>query len=346
MTGSLPSVPLNAIAIIESTAEGKFGDFHDKTMKAKQHHDAGKKLTKMDYRMHFYPWYEGPDYKMDPRGVIITDDDHDYFDSLEDKLNIELSMMQRAWYCAIRENLFSGDDQMMWQEFPSTVEEAFQVSSQGCWFTKQMAAARKDKRICKLPIIKSMPCMTFWDIGAGDGTAIWVFQKIGLEFRAIYFYENWDETYDDAVQWLQELGLTWDTMYLPHDADHKHQGKTINQSPCEMLEDLMPGVRFTVLDRIDRLVTGINQTRDSFPLFYFDETRCKKGIDHLDAYHKKYNSRTETWTNEAEKADGHSEAADALRQLGQAIASGEIITTTNPNKSRSKSSKKPNWRTV
>lgn len=345
VTGSLPAVPKNGIVIIESTAEGRDGDFYLMTMRAKAAADAGKKLTPKDYRLHFFPWYEGPDYWMPPEDVLITPKDHEYFDSLEASLGIELSIERRAWYCATRDGDFSGDEQKMWQEYPSTVTECFQVSSEGCYFTKQLTAARKDGRIKPgLPVIQSTPAFTFWDIGNSDGTAIWVIQRLGNEWRCIRFYEAWGEAYSHAAQWLQSLGLSWDTMFLPHDADHVRQGQNSNKSPKQMLEELMPGVRFEIVPRIDDINWGIQQTRDVFPLLVFDEEHCKDGIVHLENYRKVWSSKLETWSDKPDKAGGHSEAADALRQFAQAYAGGQINISRGPSLSSVRKTR--SWRTA
>ena len=342
VTGSLPAVPKTGIVIIESTAEGRDGDFYKMTMRAKALADAEKELTTKDYRLHFFPWFEGPDYVMDPAGVIITAKDHEYFDSLEGKLGIELPAERRAWYCATRDGDFSGDEQKMWQEYPSTVEECFQVSSEGCYFTKQITAARKEGRILKMPTLDSVPCMTFWDIGNSDGTAVWVLQRIGMENRWIRFNEWWGEPYSTPAKWLMELGLVFAKHYLPHDADHVRQGQNANKSPKQMLEELMPGQRFEIVPRIQDVNWGIQQTRDAFPTYYFDEEHCKDGLIHIESYRKKWNERLATWSDEPDKAGGHSEAADALRQHGQALAGGMIYAGTNaPMRRRSGS-----WRTA
>ncbi len=338
MTGSIPSVPLNGITIIESTAEGQEGAYYNMSTRAQQQQQAGKKLTKRDYRFNFFGWWMNPEYVMDPKGVVISDQDNEYFDQVEAEIGRELTQEQCAWYVATRDADYPENPELMWQEYPSTPEEAFKRSTDGCWFTKQMAAMRKEGRIKKLPVVQSEPCMTFWDIGNTDGTAIWVMQHIGHEYRCINFYEAWGEPYADAVNWLQSLGLVWDTMYLPHDAEHRRQGKRENQSPLEMLEELMPGVRFEVVPRIDDITWGIQQTRDAFPLLYIDEEACKEGIVHLDLYRKKWNTIQAVWTDVPNKLDGHSEAADALRQFGQALASGQLNTrgpTTKKRKPRS-----------
>jgi len=344
VTGSLPAVPKSGVVIIESTAEGRDGDFYLMTMRAKALADAGKDLTSKDYRLHFFPWYEGPDYWMEPDGVVITPKDNEYFDSLEAKLGIELPVERRAWYCAVRDGDFSGDEQKMWQEYPSTVEECFQVSSEGCYFTKQLTAARKDGRIKSLPLIQSTPCFTCWDIGNSDGTAIWVVQRVGHEWRCVRFYEAWGEPYSHAVAWLQSLGVIWETMFLPHDAEHVRQGQNVNKSPRQMLEELMPGVRFEIVPRIDDVNWGIQQTRDFFPNLWFDEQHCKEGLIHIENYRKKWSERQQTWSDQPDKTGGHSEAADALRQLAQAYAGGLINISRGPSLSSVRRTR--SWRTA
>ena len=79
----------------------------------------------------------------------------------------------------------------------------------------------------------------------------------------------------------------------------------------------MPGQRFATVDRIQDVNWGIQQTRDIFPTLVFDESHCKAGLIHIAAYRKKWNDRMGCWSDEPDKAGGHSEAADALRQLGQ-----------------------------
>lgn len=344
VTGSIPAVPLDGVLIIESTAEGREGEFYDMVQRAGAIADQGKTLTVRDYRLHFYPWHDEQKYRMSPVGVVISPKDHKYFDGLEQKLGKKIDLEQRAWYCATRDSDFSGKPERMWQEYPSTREEAFQQSTEGCYYTEQMARARREGRITSLPAIETVPCWTWWDIGNSDGTAIWVMQKVGNEYRCVRFYEEWGEPYSHAARWLQGLGLIFDKHYLPHDADHVRQGLHSNKSPRQMLEELMPGHRFEVVERIQDVNWGIQQTRDAFQLIWFDEEHCKTGIDHLDAYRKKWSQRQQCWSDEPDKAGGHSEAADALRQFGQAYASGIVQSyQTSVSRSRSKVGKR-SWR--
>lgn len=341
MTGSIPAVPANGILIIESTAEGAEGDFHNIVMQASADAETGEELNKRQYRLHFTAWHENDEYRLPVRGIIITAKDHEYFDSVEARLGTKIDPEQRAWYVATRDADFRGKPERMWQEFPSFLEECFQVSTEGCYYVNQMTALRKSGRIVKtLPVLPGIPCMTFWDIGSSDGTAIWVVQQLGTEFRCIRFYEAWGESYEHAVQWLQKQGLTYSGMFLPHDAEHVRQGQTINKSPRDMLEELMPGVEWHIVPRIQDVNWGINQTRNLFPLLVFDEGHTKSGLAHLQAYRKKWNDRQACWSDTPDKSGGHSEGADSLRQLAQAYAGGMLNTSKQTRK------RKSNWRTA
>ena len=318
ITGSIPAVPSTGVLVIESTAEGRDGSFYKLTQAAMAAAESGKKLSVKDYRFHFFPWWQEPGYQIDPDDVLLTEQDEEYFTQVEGITGVKLTDRQKAWYVATRDSEFSGEDEKMWQEYPSFPEEAFQVSTEGCYFTKQLTTARKEGRIkASVPLLPNVPCNTYWDIGNSDGTAIWVVQRLGGENRAIRFYEAWGEPYSHAAQWLQSLGVVFGTHNLPHDADHVRQGQNRNISPRQMLEELMPGQRFVTVDRIQDVNWGIQQTRDIFPTLVIDETHCKAGLAHISAYRKKWNDRMGCWSDEPDKTGGHSEAADALRQLGQ-----------------------------
>lgn len=342
LTGTLPAVPIDGLVFIESTTEGRDGPFYELSTEAKAAQDEGRALSPLEFKLHFASWWDADEYELDPTGVAITPQDHEYFAQVESKIGRPISLRKRAWYVTIRRQNFAGDKQMMFQEYPSTFDEAFSVSMEGTYYATQLAAARNNGQFkTSIPVIQSIPAYTFWDIGNSDGTAIWVIQKLGMEWRVVRFKEGWGEPYSYFAQWLQSLGMTWDTMFLPHDADHVRQGQTVNKSPKQMLEELMPGVRFEIVPRIDDINWGIQQTRDVFPMLYFDETQCKEGIIHVENYRRKWNDRQACWSSEPDKAGGHSEAADALRQFAQAYTSGLINVSTRAWKRR-----KSSWRTA
>ncbi len=108
VTGSLPAVPLGGITIIESTAEGREGEFFRMTQKAMAVAQQGKELTERDCRFHFFPWWEAPEYRVEARSVLMTQKDREYFERIESLIGQDLEPEQRAWYVATRDNDFGG----------------------------------------------------------------------------------------------------------------------------------------------------------------------------------------------------------------------------------------------
>jgi len=323
ITGSIPAVPMNGVIFIESTAEGQDGHFYKISKRSEALMESGKKLKPKDYKFHFFPWWEEPRYKVDPEGVNITEKDNDYFNEVETKAGCELTIEQRAWWCMTRDSEFSGEEEKMWQEYPSTSKEAFQRSAEGCYYSVQMTTARKQGRITTVPYREGHLVNTFWDIGSGDGTGIWLHQEIGQCNNFIGYIEGWGEPYSYYAKKLKELDYVWGAHYLPHDAKHVRQGTLANISPKDSLTKL--GFKnIEIVPRVDNISHGIQATRDSFSACWFDETNCKEGIIHLDSYRKKWNNTTGRFMD-IPVHDIHSEGADSFRQFGQCYSSERLV---------------------
>jgi hypothetical protein len=340
ITGSIPSVPDGGILIIESTAEGEEGDFHAMVQRAMAMRESGKKLTSKDYRFHFFAWWDNPEYEMDPAGVPMTEKDNAYFNKIEAEIGLPLNERKRAWYVATRDSDFVENPEAMWQEYPGTPGEAFQVSTEGCYYSTQLADARKAGRICHVPRI-DLPVYTFWDIGNSDMTAIWFMQKAGLEFRFIRYYEASGETLAHYIKYLQDTGYIWAKHFLPHDAAHKRLSDT-NKSIKEMLEDLKL-TNIEIVPRITDELTGINMTRASMSQCIFDEVGTMQGVKRLAGFKKAWNKQTGSWKPTPRLNDENNHGADAFRQFAQALNGNMIqgMVTQRPRRPSSGS-----WRSA
>lgn len=334
--GSLPTVSTKGRVFIESTAEGRSGHFFNMTNRSRKLADMGRPLGFKEFKFHFFPWWQEPTYRLDPDLVTISANDDEYFEEVEGVMGCRLDIMQRAWYVSTRDNDFSGDDESMWQEYPSSPDEAFQKSNKACYYAVQMAMARKQKRIGKVPFEPGYPVNTFWDIGNRDGTAIWYHQQIGLWHRFIHFTEGWGEPYSYYVGKMQEFqrqtGCIWGRHYLPHDGAHEKQGEENNASPRSMLENL--GLRhIEIVPRISEIQHGIQATRNYLSICMFDEAGCKEGIVHIESYKRTFNDRLGCYTNEPVH-DEHSEAADGIRQAAQTFTHSATGTTAGKRPKR------------
>lgn len=325
VTGALPAVDQNGIVCIESTARGQEGAFYDMAMRAIEldqlcRADPSRKLAKSDYRFHFAPWWEAPEYTADPAKVAISPADNAYFARLEAELGRQITPEQRAWYVGKRDADFGGDRELMMREYPATPEEAFAQSVDGVYLADQLAAARREGRITAVPHDPGRPVNTFWDLshGGNDDVAIWFHQRVGLRDHFIRFIEGSGEPYGYYVKQTQELGYVWGKHYLPHDADRRFPGAEATPTIRDMLEGL--GLRnIEIVPRIADVTAGIQMMRDDFGHYWFDETNCAAGLKHLGLYRKEWNDRLGCW-RETPREDGHQHAADALRQKAQAYS--------------------------
>ena len=334
VTGSLPAVSPHGICVIESTAEGQDGDFHDMAVRAQELRDKGNKLSQRDYRFHFASWWDADEYEVDPEGVVITPLDHAYFGRIEAQIGREIGPRKRAWYVSVCDNDFSGSQEKMFQEYPSTPEEAIQHSSEGCYLAEVLALARRQGRITKVPHDPSRPVNTFWDLhhGGNDDVAIWFHQRVGLLDYWIKYMEFSGESYGNIVRALQSLGYVWGKHYLPHDADRRFPGAEANPTIRDMLSQLQLK-DIEVVARVADVTAGINELRDDFGSYWFDEAECKEGLKHLGLYKKDWNERTGAWSDRP-RQDGHQHAADAIRQKAQGYRPPSS-SAKRPNRNRS-----------
>ena len=315
--GSLPSVDQHGVIVIESTVETPYGHFSDLVREAEKVQQSGRKLSPMDYRLHFASWWDAPEYETDPELVTISPKDSAYFHRLEAAIGRNISDRKRAWYVAKRNNDFGGSSEKMWRQYPSTLEEAFTISSEGLWLSEQMAMMRRDGRICELPFTPGAEVNTFWDLR--DNKVVWLHQRVGPWDHFIDYIEASGEPYNYVVRELQqrqaERNFVWGTHYLPHDGNTRHDGAEIIKTPHDMLYDL--GLRrIEIVPRIHDVTVGIDQLRQEMSNYRIDQTRCAEGIKHLDGFSKVWNERMAIWTDAIMK-NGHEHATDALRQHAQ-----------------------------
>ncbi|MDP1774256.1 MAG: hypothetical protein Q8L15_18465 [Methylobacter sp.] len=330
VTGSIPAVPKSGILVIESTAEGQEGEYYKITQRAMAIKDSGSELSEKDYKFHFFPWYVAPEYTIDLDLVCINSTYQRYFDELEAKIGSQIAQGQRAWYVATCESDFSGDVWKMRQEYPSTPEEAFQVSTDGCYYAEQMASCRKSGRIIRGIPVLPVPVNTFWDIGRGDMTAIWLHQFATMQHRFLRYYEESGEDLIHYVQYLQRMstenGYVYGTHYIPHEAGHRRIGATHDTSKTiqEMLQALWPGQRFQIVPVVTNINAGIQAVRSAFSSACFDDQGCSEGIKRLDNYKKRWNKTTGSWSDEP-LHDANSHGADAFRQWAQETGAGNTF---------------------
>ncbi len=302
VSGAINTVQAGQFCCIESTARGREGAFYDMCKKALDKHSEDKKLNEMDWKFWFFSWFQHPEYVLDPKNVLINKEQTSYFDDLEKRLDVRILPEQRAWYVMKAET--QGD--YMTREYPSTPEESFQSANEGLYFGSYMTKVRQERRICHLPYDENAPTYTCWDIGIGDDMAIWVFQTIGKEIHWIDYYENSGEALAHYVKWLKSKPYQYEKHFMPHDAAKREPGS--GKTFADVAREL--GLKVEIVPYDKNEMFGIDAARNAFPRFWFDQSKCAKGIKSIDAFRKEWNEKLgcyrershHDWASHASKA--------------------------------------------
>lgn len=193
---------------------------------------------------------------------------------------------------------------------------SFEASVKWAYYSDQLRDARSEWRISSVPYEKTLPVMTFWDLGMNDTTAIWFVQIFGKEVRLIDHYEMSWESLEHYVQVINEKPYTYSNHYLPHDVEVREM--QTGQSRKSFLYSL--GMKnIEVVPRLP-VEDGIDAVRRMFKHCWIDENKCERGLNALSSYHKEYDNKNETFRRQP-KHDWASNSADAFRYLGITYAS-------------------------
>lgn len=202
---------------------------------------------------------------------------------------------------------------MTGDEYAQEFECSFEASVRGAIYANELARAREDGRIQRLPYEPALEVHTAWDLGVKDSTAIWFYQQRMSEVRLIDYYEASGEGLQHYANVLDRKGYKYGQHFAPHDIEVRELGS--GKSRKEIAEGL--GIRFAVAPRLT-LHDGLNAARMLMPRCYWDADKCAKGIEALQNYRKDFNTRLDEF-KETPVHDWASHGADAFRYLAISI---------------------------
>lgn len=319
VTGAFESVPADGIIVVESTAEGQDGWFYEACMLAERKRVERQELTRLDFKLHFYPWQNKSAYRMskeEAARVYLTDKDRQYFADLQSKHGITLTQEQKAWWVKKRDTLMEN----MGREYPSTLEESFAVALEGAIYQRQMTMLRNANRIGVCPVRAGVAVDSYWDFGVDDSTTIWLRQRVGGLHRFVRYFEASGEglTYywELLERWREEKGVRFNRNYIPHDGEQRIQGYEVTTRKAMLLELGMRNI--VTVPRVARVQIGIDAVRAILPECEFDAEDCAQGIKCLDYYSREWDESRGTWSS-TPKHDKWSHGADGFRQFAQSL---------------------------
>lgn len=212
---------------------------------------------------------------------------------------------------AVEEERKAGmDENTLQQEFFCS----FDASVKGNYYADYLNALDNDGFIGDIPHDPSLPVFTAWDLGIGDATAIWFYQKKAETVHLIDYYEASGVGLEHYVKILKEKPYTYtNDNIFPHDI-RVHELSS-GKSRLDLLNAL--GIRGRVLPRCG-IDAGIQAVRLLLPRCRFNAKKCTKGLEALYQYRRDWDDKRRDFMPRPVH-DWTSHGADAFRYLAIGI---------------------------
>lgn len=198
------------------------------------------------------------------------------------------------------------------EEFDQEYECSFEAGLVGAYFAKELGRAESENRVGKFPYDPNYAVDTYWDLGINDTTAVWFIQsKRGVHY-AIDYYEISGLSIPEIMADVKKKPYSLGNFIFPHDvvARDLSTGKTQQQIFAQH------GARPSrVIPRVGTKREGINAARMILALTHFDRDKCKRGIECLANYQRKWDSKNNVF-QESPLHNWASNGADAFQQFG------------------------------
>jgi hypothetical protein len=190
------------------------------------------------------------------------------------------------------------------QEF----ECSFTSANRGAFYGQLMEDAEAAGRITEVPYDPALSCVTAWDLGVRDATAIVVLQPApGGAIHVVDFIESSGV----GLPWYAEQLSTRPYRYTEHIAPPDIMVTELGTGRSRFEIAGNHGIRFTVA-RPHRVMDGIEAVRTLIPRMWFDRERCGRLVEALGLYRQEWDSKTQAF-RPTPLHDWTSHACDAVR---------------------------------
>lgn len=214
-----------------------------------------------------------------------------------------------------QEELDSARRTMSEEEYEQEYECSFNAGLTGAYFAKELARAEKEGRIGVVYYDPTLPVDTYWDLGIDDLCSVWFVQSFRGRHRIIDYYEICGASIPEAVADVKKKNYAMGEWVFPHDvaardfSTGKSQIQIFNRHGCRPNR---------IIPRVGTKRESINAARMIFASCEFDKVRCKRGLDALANYQRKWNSKNNVF-EESPLHNWASNGADAFQQFAMGV---------------------------
>jgi hypothetical protein len=172
----------------------------------------------------------------------------------------------------------------------------------GTIFGDMIITARAEGRIARQPYIVNAPVGVCLDIGTSDATAAWFYQMFDQRIVFIDYHEENLKTAQYYAQLMKEqkpymygrVAIPWDGKWSAADYFTSVGFRGVTVAPKVPIQ------------------VGIDKVREKFRQFYFEESKCARGITCLEKYARPWDPELRSFGN-TPVHDEYSHGASAMR---------------------------------
>lgn len=222
--------------------------------------------------------------KTDPVDVLLTQGNPP-----TDSIVVKANWSDNPWLPGVLEQERLDDLRDRPDQYDHVWEGDYAKVTEGAYFARQLAEARKQNRIGRVAIDPLMTVRAIWDIGGtgakADACSIWIAQFVGREIRVLDYYEAQGQPLATHVNWLREKGYGKALCILPHDG--ASNDKVFDVSYESALTSA--GFEVIVVPNQGKGAAGarIESARRLFSRIWFNEITTEGGREALGAYHER-----------------------------------------------------------
>jgi hypothetical protein len=129
------------------------------------------------------------------------------------------------------------------------------------------------------------------------------------------------------INWIKKKPYAFEKHYMPHDAGSRSQAT--GKSYADVARGL--GLKVEIIPMDDNEMYGIEAVRNAFVRFWFDQSKCDKGIKAIDAFKKEWNEKLgcyrekslHDWASHGAKALIYGVQAMNKMQIGRGLTAEE-----------------------
>lgn len=199
--------------------------------------------------------------------------------------------------------------QMTEESYLTEYEISFDAAIPGAYYAKLIGEAYEQGRVGDYPSDPESEVDLVADLGYTDSCSWWGWQTTRDGYRVCDFYEADGQPISHYIDWIKSRPYKVRNVFLPHDA----KAKSLQTGKSIIEQFLIAGITPRLVPEMS-LQDGIEATRLTIPKCWFDEKTVYEGLEHLRAYMREWDERTQTYRNRP-KHDQHSHASDAFRYL-------------------------------